>query len=799
MNSSYRLLTHPLASMGLGRSFRWAWLFAAWVFAAPEALGAVKTCTFAGITSPSSTHVARAFEVDVLEPEDPPSANDIDTLTDDGTASGTPALRTGISGYSNDALAAQSEYDAIESSDDSRWQIPQPGSGTHACFWARFGVGLDPSRITQIDVTLEGYQASASDKAWLGIWRPGASTPYWEVLEASQQTSDHEYTGQLTSSLSEYLDAAGDLHIIFFNETADASLYIDYVEVAVTWSCGTGAFDYRRSLTIDSDLVGTDDSGTLPSTGFPVLVSLDAATSGNWLKNTSQTGGRIKSPKGWDIIFRDADENTLYHEIEKYDGTNGILVAWVRIDSLSKASDTTIYIHYGNDCLDAPTESPENVWDASDAMIHHLEEPSFPAIDSTSHSNDSTSDPGNPAYGTTGKIGEGVEFDGDDDQIDVPNDTTLVIAGDITISVWAYRDTDTTHDYFVDFAVSGDEESGNHLYECYIGSNDKLYIEWEYGDGTNEVVSSSVEISTLTGAWMNWVIVRNTSSQSVFFYENGSQLGTAQSYTNDATGGASGTLTIGFPSSGAYGRWDGVLDEIRISSTKRDADWIATCYNNQNAPGSFITLGSESGPGVLTAVTVANFEATRDGDDVLVAWETAQEIDNLGFHLYGSHEREGPFSVLTDRLIPGSLFSFTRREYRFLDRDAAAGGRRFYLLEAVDIFSNRTHHGPICVDWDGDGHPDDFARFVRGDLNGNGRFDLGDVVAILAHAFRDGEPPSCAKAADLDDDGGVNLDDALLGLRYLFLAGPEPKAPFPGCGYDPTIDALPCEAHSPCR
>jgi hypothetical protein len=39
----------------------------------------------------------------------------------------------------------------------------------------------------------------------------------------------------------------------------------------------------------------------------------------------------------------------------------------------------------------------------------------------------------------------------------------------------------------------------------------------------------------------------------------------------------------------------GTLDEIRVSNAVRSADWIATEYNNQSSPGTFYTLGSESG------------------------------------------------------------------------------------------------------------------------------------------------------------------------------------------------------------
>jgi hypothetical protein len=106
-------------------------------------------------------------------------------------------------------------------------------------------------------------------------------------------------------------------------------------------------FLYRRPIVIDKDKVGLDNITpplTLPATGFPVLVSL----SGNWLKTTTvdSTNGRIEDANGYDIVFRGSPDLRvqLYHEIESYDGTNGTLVAWVRIDSLSKAADTTIYM-----------------------------------------------------------------------------------------------------------------------------------------------------------------------------------------------------------------------------------------------------------------------------------------------------------------------------------------------------------------------------------------------------------------------------------------------------------------------
>jgi hypothetical protein len=38
----------------------------------------------------------------------------------------------------------------------------------------------------------------------------------------------------------------------------------------------------------------------------------------------------------------------------------------------------------------------------------------------------------------------------------------------------------------------------------------------------------------------------------------------------------------------------GTLDEVRLSTIERNASWVATEYNNQSSPGTFIAMGSEN-------------------------------------------------------------------------------------------------------------------------------------------------------------------------------------------------------------
>jgi len=53
-------------------------------------------------------------------------------------------------------------------------------------------------------------------------------------------------------------------------------------------------------------------------------------------------------------------------------------------------------------------------------------------------------------------------------------------------------------------------------------------------------------------------------------------------------------------------------------------------------------------------------------------------------------------------------------------------------------------------------------------------------------------------AADADDSGALNIGDAILVLRFLFLGEEGPPAPSGACGQDPSADALLCESYPPC-
>ncbi len=457
---------------------------------------------------------------------------------------------------------------------------------------------------------------------------------------------------------------------------------------------GQCTFSYRRQITIQSSQV----SGTADLTDFPVVISL----SGTWLRTSTAdpTNGHVENANGYDIIFRAADgKNQLDHEIEDYDGsaTGGTLVAWVRIPTLDYNDDTVIYMLYGNACIDTSTENVTGVWDSNFKAVWHLkEDPSGtpPQINDSTSTNSDGSTGGSmiPGNQVAGKLNGSVDFDGTDDYVTMPNTGFNTSAG--TVGGWINIDA---------FPASTCVYMFSHCLDS--PTSDRAYIQlWNdntwgtgMGDTFDLVRGSALNIDT----W--YYLVITWDGTNVRGYLNGNLNFGPTSYTGLTTVRDIYVMAWNTPAQWA----DGTLDELRLSSTNRSADWIKTEYNNQNDPSTFYIIGGEETP-VPSAVDLISFTATGKDENVIVEWETAQEVDNLGFNLYRSTELGGTYSKLNRRLIPGLLSSVTGQAYSYVDKDVTPSALYYYMLEDVDLNGTRTMHGPICVDWDGDGQPDDY-------------------------------------------------------------------------------------------
>ncbi len=80
--------------------------------------------------------------------------------------------------------------------------------------------------------------------------------------------------------------------------------------------------------------------------------------------------------------------------------------------------------------------------------------------------------------------------------------------------------------------------------------------------------------------------------------------------------------------------------------------------------------------------------------------------------------------------------------------------------------------------------------FHRGDSNVDGALNIADPIFILGY-LTSGQELDCEDAADVDDDGEVDVIDVIFLLAVLFQSQitPPPTSP---CGPDPTMDNLDC-------
>jgi hypothetical protein len=99
-----------------------------------------------------------------------------------------------------------------------------------------------------------------------------------------------------------------------------------------------------------------------------------------------------------------------------------------------------------------------------------------------------------------------------------------------------------------------------------------------------------------------------------------------------------------------------------------------------------------------TAVTLASFTATWGEDEVLAAWETAAEINTVGFNLWRSETRDGGYVQVNDALIPAaSLGGVWGGFYIYTDSDVTPGTTYYYKLNELETGGASNWYGPVST------------------------------------------------------------------------------------------------------
>ncbi len=337
------------------------------------------------------------------------------------------------------------------------------------------------------------------------------------------------------------------------------------------------AWRYRKAITINHEKVAGD------LVNFPMLVSF-----------TDTSLGTHAQADGDDIVFIAMNGEKLKYEIENFTPAAGVLVAWVKMPSISSTDDAQIFMYYGNAGA-ANQEDAENVWDENYVMVQHMEEDGLGTrYDSAKQNNDCRT------YGyegdeatTTAKINGGDDFDGSNDLIYASSsDSINFTTNDFTVSAWVKSQNVT------DFVPIAEKANDNYWIDSYgwsfyirdEGSGGKLTFQVKDQNGNSNHISGADTIDD--DQWHYVVGVKTTDGLTQ--YVNGDYDADDNTYSYNASISTSSPLVIG----AGNGMFEGIIDEVRLSNSVRSAVWIETEYNNQNDPATFLTAqAEETGPG----------------------------------------------------------------------------------------------------------------------------------------------------------------------------------------------------------
>ena len=449
-------------------------------------------------------------------------------------------------------------------------------------------------------------------------------------------------------------------------------------------------FEYKRDVNIQGLQVSgffADFPVHFDSKTDPTDLQLDLRTIGN--------GGHVRSDDGYDIVFATADgQPILNHEIEKYVPETGEYVAWVNVTLTG--SDQTIFIYYGISVAPFDTQHIEDVWDSNFVLVQHLNEISpNDHLDSTSNNNDSTTIDVMTQGTAGGQIDGADAFDGasaGEPQhhviIDDNVNGSLDITEQITIEAW-----------ITDNLVSSWRRIVYKHWEMYMMRT----VDW---DGRLQgwvkvggVCYQAKSKKGLLGTGSNYYCVfawdgRLGQDNFCHLYIDGSEVSYTQGVQDEIQGTidtSDDPLYIG--SDDVDESWNGMIDEVRLSKVRRGISWIETSYNSMVSPAAFYTVGDP----YTTLVELSYFKAKGFNSAVILEWATETELDNAGFNLWRSEERDGEYVRINPYFIPARGDAGFGAEYSFTDYDVQNGMTYYYKLEDVDINGKSTFHGPVSA------------------------------------------------------------------------------------------------------
>jgi len=417
--------------------------------------------------------------------------------------------------------------------------------------WIRIPT-LKYNEDTEIYVYYSNSEISSSQENKTGVWDSNFKA-VWHLKE-DDTPSD---TGFLDPS------ATGDDYTDFTNP---ANAYSSNDSDATSASKNQDQDYYNFGITIPANNtvsgIQVDVEAATPDTDTDVRVEL------SWDGGTSYTSK--------------AQDHTV-NGTDAYYTTGGSTDSWGRGWTATELNNTNFRVRV--------THRSTN----DDLHVDHVRVKVFyrsDYLDSTSNANHGQGGDGISTAMPTqiaGKIGYAQDFDGGD-FIAIPavsND----FDGDVgTASIWMTADAVGAWMTALALKVNGGYDNYLALYWNDPGGT----FGFNYSSGGTDRPYFSSDIADDS----TWHLVTKTwdkGADEVKQFLDGEPIGGTLTGLGTWAGVIDAYPTIGADGdSGRSGRWNGIIDEVRISNIARSAGWIATEHNNQNSPSIFYTIGGEN-------------------------------------------------------------------------------------------------------------------------------------------------------------------------------------------------------------
>ena len=186
-----------------------------------------------------------------------------------------------------------------------------------------------------------------------------------------------------------------------------------------------------------------------------------------------------------------------------------------------------------------------------------------------------------------------LELDGDEGGVEAGaiNDYNLSINGDVTLSLFARTSRtpgdESWGDVLINYGTAdyySEDEETNYSYWLSVLASGRLVAFWEYGDGYNVTLTSSVAADIFDDDWHHLAVTRGdysepgrTGDSAVRFWVDGVELGSPQSFEKDPTSGGRGMLYLGRDVAGSSGyAFEGRIDDVCIFNEMLSESEIAS-------------------------------------------------------------------------------------------------------------------------------------------------------------------------------------------------------------------------------